>query len=327
MKPLLESKDVTVLIVNYRGADDTINCLRSLDKLVEVPGRIIVIDNNSNDGSVDKIFFAWREFASPSIVKAQNIGTTDLKYRSIILTMPKNGGYAYGNNAGMRLAFRDNACKAVWVLNNDTEADTRALYELCKKVYTEKCIVGSTLVYHHDKKTVQCLGGSKVNKFLGTTSHICEGMNIKDINILSEYDIEYRLDAINGASMLIPKNIIHKTGFINEKFFMYYEDIEFCQRAKNYYINILWSKHSIVYHNVGSTIITLEMINKQNKRYNNYIYYTSLRNRIYYTKLLHSIYLPFVCFSYIFIVIKNYIQLRKTSIYKILIAMNKGLSM
>ena len=207
MKPLLESKDVTVLIVNYRGADDTINCLRSLYELVEAPGRIIVIDNNSNDGSVDKIFFFWLEFASPTIIRNDDIETTNLKSSSIILIMPENGGYAYGNNAGIRLAFRDSGCKAVWILNNDTIVHYLSLRCICNRSNNEKIysIVGSTLIFFYNNKKIQCVAGSTINKFTGKTSHIHENKNISIINNVDKLKIETQIDTINGASFFIPK--------------------------------------------------------------------------------------------------------------------------
>jgi len=225
--------------------------------------------------------------------------------------MPKNGGYAYGNNAGMRLAFRDNACKAVWVLNNDTEADTRALYELCKKVYSEKCIVGSTLVYHHDKKTVQCLGGSRVNKFLGTTSHICEGMNIDKVHKIDAIYVENKLDALNGASMLIPKNIIQYTGYLDEKYFLYYEDIEFCTRIKKNSIRLLWSPYSIVCHKEGASTRTCFNKEYRNSQLSIYMDFYILRNRLFFIRKHYLFYSPFVLLSYFFIVIKRSFYYKK----------------
>ena len=315
MKSLLESKDVTVLIVNYRGADDTINCLYSLHNLVEAPGRIIVIDNNSNDGSVDKIFFAWCKYASPSIVKENDIETTRIKSRSIILMMPKNGGYAYGNNGGIRLAFKYSGCKAVWIINNDTISKYNTLKELCIQYNSHNNhIIGSSLVYLHDKKTIQCLGGGYYNIFFGTTRHIGENNNIHHIDTVKEKYLRKNIDYINGASLFIHKDIINIIGNFDERFFMYYEDVELCIRAKKYGIKCSWASKSIIYHKAGETIKQLISNIKIKKQ----IDYNILCNRMMLSKLHFKYLLPSIYISYIILPIKRLFFKQNINLFNII---------
>ncbi|MBQ3060315.1 MAG: glycosyltransferase family 2 protein [Desulfovibrio sp.] len=323
MKPVLESRDVTVLIVNYRGADDTINCLRSLHDLVEPPGRIIVIDNDSNDGSVDKIFFAWREFASPTIVKGKDIETTDMKSRSIILMMPQNGGYAYGNNAGMRLAFRDSGCKAIWILNNDTIVHQYALKELCNRYnkHIKPCIIGSTLIYADDETKIQATAGSKLFLPLGLTAQLYNNADINKLDDISQDDVEKKLSDIIGASFFIHRDVVKKNYFFKEDFFLYLEETEYCIRATKNGINLLWAKHSLVIHKEGGSI-------NANNNTNRPVLsdFLMLRNRSCLVKNYLQIMLPILFMSYIIVSVKRIFRKQLSRIPLVFIAFFDGIS-
>jgi len=253
MKPVLESKDVTVLIVNYRGADDTINCLRSLNNLAEAPGRIIVIDNNSNDGSVDKIFFEWSKFATPVTICEENIQTEYIKSKYIIFMSKINGGYSHGNNIGIKISLMNTDCKYIWILNNDTIVDENSLKYLLDKFHYDKKygIIGSTLIDINTKK-IQCAGGGRISKVTGKTYDILNSYNTNNIKFLNKDIIEQKLHYINGASMLISRDVFEYIGIFDENYFMYYEDVDFCMRASKK-IKLGWAYNSIVYHKQGSS--------------------------------------------------------------------------
>ncbi|MGK7368687.1 MAG: glycosyltransferase family 2 protein, partial [Candidatus Halalkalibacterium sp. M3_1C_030] len=138
--PALTEPKVHIIILNWNGKEDTIECLNSL-KALEYPNfEIVVVDNASSDGSVSEIKDKFPE--------------------TTLLESEINRGYAGGNNIGLRYALNHDSDYA-WILNNDTVVDKNALGSLVKKMKIDGSIgiCGSRLVYYHDRETIQALGG------------------------------------------------------------------------------------------------------------------------------------------------------------------------
>lgn len=154
----LQPSNTAVIILNYNNAGDTVACLRSLHALKTPPGQILVVDNHSTDDSCATIAQAWRQWAAPVSVAAQAPPPAE---KAVLLQMPTNEGFSAGNNAGIRLALQNKECRAVWLLNNDTEVLPDALDNLCAclNAQPEVGLAGSTLVYAHDRTIVQCARG------------------------------------------------------------------------------------------------------------------------------------------------------------------------
>lgn len=314
----IQSNNVIIIIVNYNGSDDTIECLNALIKLKEHPLGIIVVDNASNNDSVAKIFNEWSKISNPILINENNINNKYYNAVNIIAVANKNNGYAAGNNIGIKIAFRNKNCKSIWLINNDTIPDKNALSELCFEYNKYKCpyIIGSTLIYNHDRKTVQCLSSGLLNKFIGTTKHIKEGLDIYKVSNIDKYHIDKKINYVNGASIFIHKDIITKTGLLNEKFFMYYEDVEFCIRAKKYNFGCLWAPKSIVYHKEGAS----------SKKFNN-LHFLTLRNRIFFTKIHYPWFLFAVCLSYFLVIFNKFYKIGKFDISIILRSIYEGLKL
>ena len=130
--PACTAAHCAVILLNYRNAPDTIACLRALAAMPVQPGKIIVVDNSSPDDSVERIMAAWQTINEPVLLRERPPHASLLPTGAthILLARSTNDGFSAGNNAAIRLALQDSGCKAVWLLNNDTEPEPNALNAL-----------------------------------------------------------------------------------------------------------------------------------------------------------------------------------------------------
>jgi GT2 family glycosyltransferase len=184
---------VYILILNWNGWEDTLECLTSLKKLDYKSAQIVVMDNASTNDSVMRI----RE-AFPNITLIETGG---------------NLGFSKGNNVGMRYALSHNA-DYVWLLNNDTTVEQNTLSALVKvaEKNSEIGAVGSLLYYMHNPSILQTWGGGKVNLWTGRPKQVKQPA---------------QLDYLSGASLLIKREVLEKVGLFPDDYFMYWEDVDF----------------------------------------------------------------------------------------------------
>lgn len=223
---------VYIVILNWNGWRDTVECLNSLEDLDYSNYEIVVVDNASTDDSVKKIRERYPQLT--------------------ILESDFNRGFSGGNNIGIRHALKQEA-DYVWLLNNDTVVDRKALTALVERMEEdpEIGICGSKLIYYHKPDTIQALAGGRYNRWLGISRHIGEGGDANhDFNV---QEIENKLAYIVGASMLVSNEFVKEVGLLCEDYFLYYEEIDWAVRAKNRY-RLGFAKESVVFHKVGASI-------------------------------------------------------------------------
>jgi len=220
----MKNNKVGIVIVNWNGYQITRDCLLACNDLNYENTETYVVDNASVDGSVEKL---KNEFPDVIYIRNEN-----------------NKGFAGGVNPGIQAALV-NGCGYVWLLNNDATPESEsltAMVELSEKEQ-RKCIVGS-IIYKdikadlHQKLEVEVVGGGNINFFTGRST-----INKKFGNQV--------LDYISGASMLIPRSVIEVVGRFDEAYFMYYEDVDFCYRAKKNGIKLAVAEKSHIWH-IGS---------------------------------------------------------------------------
>ncbi|MDR2075669.1 MAG: glycosyltransferase family 2 protein [Desulfovibrio sp.] len=286
----------TVILLNYRGAEDTLACLKSLRVLATAPQRIVIVDNASGDGSLEALQ-AWleQEAGNASGGAAANRPTQvppGQKTQYVLLPLAENNGYASGNNAGIRLALQDSACSAVWLVNNDTQVKPHALDALCRSLSEkpEAGAAGSTLVFA-GSEVIQCLGGQSVSPFLGSTKAILEFSRLDEGLLLAPEDVNARIDFTTGASMLVRRETFERVGLLSEEYFLYYEDVEFGIRIKKAGLGLVWSPESIVYHKGGPR-------KEANREIPRWVDYLILRNRIYFMRRHYLWSLPLALCGY-----------------------------
>ncbi len=236
-------KHVTIVIVNWNGKKDTIECLTSLSKLSAVICQLsaIVVDNGSTDDSVQAV---RKKFPQAHVIE-----------------VGRNLGFAGGNNVGIRRALERGA-EFVWLLNNDTIVDKNAvsaLVDACK----DPCvgIAGSKIYFapgsEFHKERYQKPEQGKVLWYAGGlidwqnmyASH--RGVNEVD---KGQYDKTEETLFVTGCSMMVKKEVFEKIGLLDEKFFAYLEDLDFCLRAKQEGYTLLYEPKSKLWHkNAGSS--------------------------------------------------------------------------
>ena len=213
---------VVCVIVNWNGWQDTVDCLDALQNNIYSPLTIVVVDNGSTNDSIARI-----KVAHPEI---------------LLLKSAKNLGFAGGNNIGIRYALAHKA-DYVWLLNNDTKPAPDALSALIAKALTDPRIgaVASICYYADRPSTVQVWAGARVNLWVG---YIRNSMK-------PQQDTWFH--SLYGASMLISRSAIEVAGMLDEGFFHYWEETEFCLRLRKNGWLLAAAPESRVLHKVGAS--------------------------------------------------------------------------
>jgi len=262
-------KKVYIILLNYNGWQDTIECLESVLKNDYKNYQIIVVDNDSPNNSMDYIIswakgkqkvnyyenFQLKHLSQPFEKKplefilydkeeALNARTLEkekkLNNSFIFIQAGENTGFAGGNNIGIKYALSKDDFEYIWLLNNDTVIEKNSLSSLVAYANKNQLgISGSSLMYYDNPKKIQAYGGH-INKFFGTCTHI---VDIKEI--------QNKLDYVVGASFLINKKVIDKIGLLPEDYFLYYEETDYCFNARNNEFKLGIDIKSIVYHKEG----------------------------------------------------------------------------
>lgn len=219
-------KKVAVVILNYRVKDLTVECIRSVQKSSYENILIYVVDNGSGDG-------LEKDIEKMDGVKFIQTGA--------------NLGFTGGNNAGIKEALKEGA-SFIFILNPDTEVDHSCISEGLKIMEDAQVGVVGPKILFPDKKTIWYTGGI-MDKLNVIGSH--RGVDEKDC---SQYDVEEETDYVSGAAMLVRAEVFAKIGLFDERYFLYYEDSDFCHRAKQSGFKIMYAPKAKVFHqNAKST--------------------------------------------------------------------------
>jgi len=331
----LHNPKVYIILVNYNGWKDTIECLESLLKLDYDNFQIVIVDNNSENNSMEKIkeyLDGCLDFEFNVNPKLKNLvyplvkkhvpyvyytkqeaengnyeAERGLKNPIILIQSGHNGGFAFGNNIGIKYALSKNDFEYIWLLNNDTVVDKDALAKLAEKaeMYRKQKkkvgIIGSKILTYSDPIVIHTVG-MKMNKFLAVA--ILVGEQEKDTGRYDNEVILEKIDSVHGASMFINKSFIRDVGLMDEKYFLYFEELDWCLRGKEkgYSLGYCWK--SKVYHKEGSSTFSSKKISKMA------IYY-GLRNRILIAKKYYRKYLFFVFLSSLPLIVLRYLLIHK----------------
>lgn len=232
-------KHVFVSIINFNGTASTLECLNSLEKLElkNIKASVFVIDNASEDK-----------------FKIQNL---KFKMKEIkVIRNEENLGFSGGHNLGIREAIKQNA-DYVLILNNDTIADRMLLEELLKVgeknkeigIVSPKIYFAKGFEFHKDKYEKEDLG-----KVLWYAGGIMDWNNIinshrgVDEVDRGQYDELERTEFASGACMLIKREAIEKAGLFDEKYFLYYEDSDLCERIKRSGYIVMYNPKAVLWH-------------------------------------------------------------------------------
>ncbi len=227
MTEMGNSAKVEVIILNWNGMEDTIECLNSLQKVKYDNFEITVVDNASTDDSVEIIA---AEFPSVKLIKNN-----------------MNLMYAGGNNVAIKEALNGDAVH-ILILNNDTILHEDFLEHLVKVFRSDEKvgIVAPKINYYSDRKLIWYAGGF-VNFFTGNIYH--RGLRKQDDG---KYDLSNEVDYATGCCMLIKRELFEKIGLLDEAYYIYTEDVDFSFKAQAAGYKVVFEPRSLIWHKVSS---------------------------------------------------------------------------
>lgn len=263
------------MILNWCNSDITIGCIRSvIADAITLIGRIdvqiVVVDNASTDDSAIHIkrFIAQTE-----------------QHEVHFIESTRNGGYAAGNNIGIRFALQQSPPNLVWLLNNDTVVRSGAITAMVNSAISQPnvAIWGASIV-DPDTDELQCAGGCYYHvpssayraNFAGKKLAQREQLNLN----------QKLLSYISGASMCIRADILSQIGLLNEQYFLYFEELDFVRRLPKGY-SLGWCKEAVVEHVGGATIESQNGVTNANTTAD---YYSTL-SALQFTRRYHRFWL------------------------------------
>jgi len=213
---------VGVLVLNWNSPQDTIRCLLSIENSNYSNYQILVVDNGSEDDSLDQLHIAY----------------PDLE----ILETGQNLGYSGGNNAGIRFLL-DRGAEFIWLLNDDIAISPGALSHLVRAAFEhpDAGFLGPKIVCMQDPKRLLSTGGLLTQDY----QPIHRGMGESDDD---QYNQRETVDFLSGCALLVSKNTIQGIGLLDEVYFTYHEDIDWCFRGREAGFSCLYAPDAVVYH-------------------------------------------------------------------------------
>lgn len=219
-------KKVAVIILNYKVKDELLKCLKSVQDSSFKDIEILVVDNNSGDGLVLEL----EKFKDIRFI--QNKG---------------NLGYTGGNNIGIQVAL-ELGVDYILVLNPDTIIDKNCIKNLVKGIETSGAGVVGPKIYFAGSKRIWHAGG--VIDML----NVIGGHRGVDQEDEGQFDERKEVDFISGAAFFAKRKVFEKIGLFDNRYFLYYEDADFCYRSKMAGFKVFYIPDAIIFHeNASST--------------------------------------------------------------------------
>lgn len=225
----MHDSKVAIIIINWNGKNDTLECLKSLRQIDYPNFDVIVVDNGSSDESVQAIRVQFPEV--------------------IVLETGENLGFAGGNNVGMRYAL-NKGVEYAFLLNNDTVVDSQILKNFVSaySIVRQKGILGAKIYHYSETNKIWYAGAKWINK-ISAFEHIGQGCidDGQDFNSLIETDYAC------GCALFICKEIMNQVGLFDEKYFLIFEETDLCYRARRAGYKSFFVPEAKVWHKISTS--------------------------------------------------------------------------
>ena len=284
---------IYIILVNWNGWQNTVECLNSLILLEYPDFRIVVCDNGSSDDSLQEIR-KWADchdvrYTEHQRAEAEAGGSLVVDTILTLICNDENLGFAGGNNVGLRFAMARGDADFCWLLNNDTVVKPDALTHLVARMQQRQTVgmCGSTILLFDDRQRIQALGGGHYCRWIGLPWHY--GCYSKWGKTINQKRAESRMNYVEGASMLVSRQFLDDIGLLCEDYFLYFEEADWANRAEGRF-KLAYAPESIIYHKVGGSIGTSSNPAKMSYTSD----YFNIRNRLLFTRRFYPAALPSV---------------------------------
>lgn len=255
---------VYVVVLNWNGWKDTLECMDSVFKSDYKDVKIIVVDNNSSDDSLIKI----NSF----------IETNGFQHRVYIIANNENSGFSKGCNIGIDYSMKQADCEYIWLLNNDTEIEIDTISNLINfyKRFTNYSVITPQINYFDNKELIWNCGG-RISK-LGFRKYFYPKENEAVLPRDKEF---FNVSFLTNCASFFKREFFENGYRLNERFFFGEEDFSLSLYAKKNKLKMACIISAKIYHKVSSSI--QKQSNKDENRY--FIHYM---NRLIDMKLFYD---------------------------------------
>lgn len=214
-----------IIILNYNGWDETVQCIESVRKIKYTDYKILVIDNASDE------------------VPAHNMRPEEIEY----IRLNQNLGYAGGNNIGIEYAIRKGAAY-ICLMNNDIVVESNIFNQLIPQLdQPDTGVVGPATLFW--KSDLIHSTGLKINFYTGTAKILNYKKKVKDIKE-SNIDCDY----LEGTCLVFKASLIEQIGYLPEEYFLYFEETEWCCRIKREGLRVVCVPLANIWHKGSSSV-------------------------------------------------------------------------
>jgi len=298
---------VAVIILNWNSFSDTFDCLKSLGEIESEKFDVFLVDNDSQDDSFEKL--------------KGHIDGGEFNFNIDLIQTGENLGFAGGNNVAIKKAY-EMGYKYFWLLNNDAIATCNSLTPLVNELKNnlDVGIVGSKIFYY--ESDLLWYAGGQVDLSTGRVKHI----GLRDMDG-KEYDHKKEVDFANGCSLAFRREILETVGYMDEEYFLYYEETDWNTRVRKSGYKILYIPESVVYHKVSASSGGENNLSPM-------VYYYNIRNAfIFVIKNHEGSYIKAYLYMFYRIIketvktifLKNYAYSKKSRVLKVLLAGNDAI--
>ena len=248
---------LAIIILNWNNTSDTIECIQSINThILKNDFKIILIDNGSYQ-NIDEVIAFEKELPM------------------VVVRLENNIGFAAGNNIGIRMAL-DEGFDYIMLLNNDTVLTDDSVINLIKIMQDNNDLgIGGLVNYYYSHPEKVWHAGLMNNLYIGK-NHTVKNFTADKSSIIY-------VDYVPGSSLIAKRSVFEKVGLLDERFFAYYEENDFCLRAKEIGFKTGFLTSSRILHKVGNSSL------------NHIKVYLRTRNMLlFYSKYSIKIFLPII---------------------------------
>ena len=216
---------VSIIILNWNGLEDTVECLDSLKKITYPNYDIILVDNGSKGNDAEILREKFKDYIH-------------------IIENDKNYGFPEGCNIGMRYALKNSAPDYILLLNNDTTVAPDFLAEMVKIAESDPLIgIAGPKIYFYDAPNKIQSVGAEIDWRKGQL--FCVGLNEIDTG---QFDKIREVDWVSGCAFLIKRTTIEDIGLLDSAYFRYVEEVDWCVRCKKSGYKVVFIPKAKIWH-------------------------------------------------------------------------------